>query len=86
MLRQVARRLLPARLADRPKASFPTPVSHWLSHEWSHEVHRELIASEFGREVFRPEALDQIGKLPPQLSMWKWPVINVIRWGQRWFA
>jgi len=86
MLRHVARKLLPERLANRPKASFPTPVSHWMSYEWSHEVHRELIASEFGREVFRPEALDQIGQLPPQLSMWKWPVINVIRWGQRWFG
>ena len=84
VLRSVARRLMPLQLADRPKASFPTPLAGWLTRwrDWSHGV---LTQSPFAAEHFRPDALQQFRNLSPQLTMWHWPMLNLALWGDRVF-
>ena len=85
ILRSVAGRILPDRLANRPKASFPTPLAGWLHNEWDADIQREFQTNTFARELFQPDALQQVAQLPEQLSMWKWPIMNVMAWGKRWF-
>lgn len=86
VLRKIAGGMMPDHLAYRPKASFPTPLASWLANEWNNEVREELTNSSFAREIFDEGALAQIAALPPQLSLWKWPVLNLVRWGERQFV
>jgi len=85
ILRATAAKMMPDRLANRPKASFPTPLAGWLHNEWDDYVQKEFRTNEFAHELFRPGALLQMSQLPAQLSMWKWPVLNVMAWAKRWF-
>ena len=86
ILRTVASRFLPKRLAYRPKMSFPTPLPSWLDGKWKHWIDDKLSTSPFAREVFRPAALKELNALPGSLAMWKWPVLNTILWGDRCFG
>lgn len=83
LLRAVADRLLPAELARRPKASFPTAVERWIRGEWQGEIQRRLISSPFGRELFRPEALRELACNIPLAGIRLWPLLNVLAWGDR---
>ena len=58
-LRAVAGRLMPRRLAHRPKAAFPTPVAGWLGGEWAGWACETLRASPFAAATFRPEAVEE---------------------------
>jgi asparagine synthase (glutamine-hydrolysing) len=82
LLRAIANRRLPSDLANRPKASFPTPVANWLAGPWQDWAAETLRSSSFAREVFRPEALDELAGNVPAAGMWLWPILNVIRWGE----
>jgi asparagine synthase (glutamine-hydrolysing) len=86
VLRSVAERMMPHSLAHRKKASFPTPVQSWLSGEWQDKIRETLRNSPFGKEVFRPEALNELAENLPQAGMWLWPIVNVLHWGDRQFA
>lgn len=86
VLRSVARRLMPAAMADRPKASFPTPVAGWLCGPWSDTVRERLRTSPFGQAVFQPHALTELADDLPRAGMWLWPLLNVLDWGDRQFA
>ncbi len=86
LLRSVAEQLMPSDLAHRKKASFPTPVSRWLTENWSQPVRETLTHSRFGREWFRPAALSELAENLPAAGMWLWPLLNVIQWGERQFA
>ncbi len=86
ILRTVAAGLMPASLACRKKASFPTPVGRWLSDDWAGWVRDTLRNSEFGRAVFQPRALKELAEDLSQAGMWLWPLLNVILWGDRQFA
>ncbi len=85
VLRAVASRLMPKRLALRPKMSFPTPVTSWLNDHWKSWIDHKLKNSAFAQELFRPQALQEASKLPENLSLWKWPILNTILWGERCF-
>ena len=85
LLRATAGKMMPQRLANRPKASFPTPLAGWIHSEWDDYVQQEFRTNKFANELFRPAALQQMAMLPPQLSMWKWPMLNIMAWGKRWF-
>lgn len=85
VLRAVASRLMPKRLAMRPKMSFPTPVTAWLNSQWKPWIEHKLKHSAFAQELFRPQALQEAAKLPEHLSLWKWPILNTILWGERCF-
>lgn len=83
ILRSMAASRLPAPLARRKKASFPTPVAAWLSGPWAEWTADVLRNSEFGRAVFQPAALSQLAENVPQAGMWLWPLVNVLLWGDR---
>jgi asparagine synthase (glutamine-hydrolysing) len=86
LLRTVAGRLLPTALAERPKASFPTPVARWLSEPWKHHVREVIKNSGFGRAVFQQPALNELAENIPAAGMWLWPLLNVLEWGDRQFG
>ena len=86
ILRTVAGRLMPASLAQRKKASFPTPVAERLSGPWKNWAREKLLHSDFGQTVFQPPALRELADNLPQAGMWLWPLVNVIEWGDQQFA
>ena len=86
ILRDVAGRMMPSNLANRPKASFPTPLGGWLHNEFDDYVQQQFECSSFAQQLFRPDALQQMANVPEQLSMWKWPLLNLMVWGERWFS
>ena len=86
LLRSVAKGLMPKSLALRKKASFPTPVEGWLTGRWSSAVRERLLRSEFGRILFRPDALAELAGNLPAAGMWLWPLMNVLSWGDRQFC
>lgn len=86
LLRTVAARLMPVRLANRPKASFPTPVAAWLGGEWSGWARRTLCESRFAAAMLRPEAVRELADNPAGAGMWLWPILNVALWGDRQFG
>jgi len=86
LLRSIAEQLMPGELAHRKKASFPTPVSRWLSGEWGDDVRKTLTGSRFGKLLFRPQVLAEIAENLPAAGMWLWPLCNLLKWGDREFA
>ena len=86
LLRAVAGRVLPAKLAQRPKASFPTPVAEWLGNDWAGWAAKTLRRSPFAHAMLQPAALEEFVSNPRQAGMWLWPVLNVALWGDRQFA
>ncbi len=86
LIHALAGRLMPPKLARRPKASFPTPLPVWLQTSWKSWLDEKLLHSEFARTIFEPAALRQLTQLPAHLSMWKWPITNIVLWGDRCFA
>jgi asparagine synthase (glutamine-hydrolysing) len=86
ILRTVAARLMPASLAHRKKASFPTPIANWLTGPWKNRIREQLTTSDFGRALFRPQALHELADNLPQAGMWLWPLVNVLCWGDRQFG
>jgi asparagine synthase (glutamine-hydrolysing) len=85
MLRKIAHGILPERLANRPKKSFPTPLASWLSGDLKDWVTNKLQNSSFAEHVFKPAALNELASGPPELSLWNWPVVNTILWGESCF-
>lgn len=86
LIHSFAEKILPAHLAKRPKSSFSTPVPTWLHSKWKDPVSSKIQRSEFIQNIFRPEALEQVEQLPPQLAMWNWPLANLAMWGDQVFG
>ena len=86
ILRAVASRLMPKRLALRPKMSFPTPLASWLEQSWPEWIKKKLTTSAFANELFQSQALTEMTQLPRSLSLWKWPVLNTVLWGEHCFG
>lgn len=86
LIHSLASRLMPSRLANRPKASFPTPLPIWLNQKWSSWMESTLKSSQFAKTIFEPNSISQLAKLPSHLSMWKWPIMNLALWGDRNFG
>ena len=85
LLRSVAAKLMPPELANRKKASFPTPVAGWLSRDWSSSV-RETLLSPVAGEIFRRDTLTELADNLSTAGMWLWPIVNVIQWAEREFG
>lgn len=83
VLRTVASRMLPTSLAMRPKASFPTPVAAWLAGPWSHWASETLRTSDFAREFLQDAAIEELAAAPERFGIQLWPLLNVVRWGDR---
>lgn len=86
LLRNVARRRLPATIAERRKQSFPTPVNEWMAGPWSQELSRKICSSPFARELIRTETLAELVVAPERAGMLLWPIVNLVEWGDRQFA
>lgn len=79
-LRRAFDGLIPDEPRNRPKASFPLPFQSWLG-----AAAPEFRTSPFAREVFAPDAIEQVAANP--VKHWKiaWPMMNLARWGDRWW-
>lgn len=86
VLRAVASRMMPKSMAYRPKMSFPTPLPFWLDETWRPWVSEKLMNSPFANEIFEKDALKGLTQLPTSMSMWNWPILNTILWGDHCFA
>ncbi|QDU82198.1 Asparagine synthetase [glutamine-hydrolyzing] 3 [Polystyrenella longa] len=86
ILRTVAGRMMPAELAERRKASFPTSVQSWLGGPWAKWAGQKLLQSPFANELFQPSALAEISAQPQQVGMWLWPMLNLSMWGDKHLA
>jgi asparagine synthase (glutamine-hydrolysing) len=86
LLRAVASRSLPPELAQRRKASFPTPVASWLSGPWQAWAQSRLLNSPFGRQAFRRETMAELASNVSAAGMWLWPILNLLAWGDSVFA
>jgi asparagine synthase (glutamine-hydrolysing) len=78
--------MMPATLAFRPKASFPTPVAEWIKGSWRERIREKFLTSPFGQMVFEPKALHELAENLPQTGLWAWPIMNLLEWGDRQFA
>ena len=85
LLRQVAAARLPHAVATRPKASFPTPAARLLAGPLAGEVTSLLTRSRFAKQIFSDEALAGWAANPAAAGMTLWPVVNLVRWGEREF-
>ncbi|MDA1163177.1 MAG: asparagine synthase (glutamine-hydrolyzing) [Planctomycetota bacterium] len=86
LLRAVASRSLPPELAQRRKASFPTPVAAWLSGPWQKWAQDRLLSSPFGQQTFRREAMVELAGNVSAAGMWLWPILNLLAWGDSVFS
>lgn len=86
LLRAVAARSLPPELAQRRKASFPTPVATWLSGPWESWARGRLLNSPFGQQTFRRETMAELAGNVTTAGMWLWPILNLLAWGDSVFA
>ncbi|WP_339748983.1 asparagine synthase (glutamine-hydrolyzing) [uncultured Rubinisphaera sp.] len=83
ILRSLARRRLPEELANRRKASFPTPVHEWMQKEWGAWVHNTLTQSDFLKQQFDPKQLLELIENPKRAGMLLWPLLNLALWGEQ---
>jgi asparagine synthase (glutamine-hydrolysing) len=86
LLRSVASRSLPPELAQRRKASFPTPVATWLSGPWRAWAQSRLLNSPFGKQAFRRETMAELASNVSVAGMWLWPILNLLAWGDSAFT
>lgn len=81
VLRQAVQGWVPQAVLHRPKASFPLPFQQWLA-----PAAQGLRESPFASALFRPEVLELIAAGPEARWSFAWPVLNIARWGDRWFS
>lgn len=86
LLRSVAARSLPPELAQRRKASFPTPVAAWMSGPWGKWAQGRLLSSPFGQQAFRRDTLAELAGNVSAAGMWLWPILNLLNWGDSVFT
>lgn len=86
VFRSVASRWMPDRFSNRPKRSFPTPLVQWLNDDWNQWIAERLVTSKFANQLFRRDVLVELGNVPPQMALWKWPIVNIVLWGDAVFG
>jgi asparagine synthase (glutamine-hydrolysing) len=89
VLKQAARRVVPADVIDRPKGYFPVPALTHLEGPYLDLVHDALYApAAKERDLFRPEAVDRLlsdpnGRLTPLRGNELWQIALLELWLQR---
>ena len=89
VLKQAARRVIPADVIDRPKGYFPVPALTHLEGPYLDLVRNALFAPEAKeRDLFRPEAVDRLladpnGRLTPLRGNELWQIALLELWLQR---
>jgi asparagine synthase (glutamine-hydrolysing) len=81
VLRRAFAHRLPPGVATRPKASFPLPFRQWLplAVPW-------LDDNAWARDIFTAEALAAVRADPAHAWHLAWPILNIARWGRRWWG
>jgi asparagine synthase (glutamine-hydrolysing) len=88
ILRQLAYRLVPRELVDRPKAGFGIPQAAWLRGPL-HDMSRDLLLDNTARQRgwFRPEVaarfLDE-HQAGTNRDLYLWPMLMIEIWARRW--
>jgi len=89
VLKQAARRVIPAEVIDRPKGYFPVPALTHLKGPYLELVRDALYApAAKERDLFRPEAVDRLvadpnGRLTPLRGNELWQIALLELWLQR---
>jgi len=76
VLRRAFDGLIPAEPRERPKASFPLPFQSWLP-----VMADRFRRSPFARELFAPDAVEQVAMNPAKHWKIAWPMMNLALWG-----
>ncbi|MBK7406435.1 MAG: asparagine synthase C-terminal domain-containing protein [Phycisphaerales bacterium] len=79
-LREAFSGLLPPEILARPKASFPLPFASWMR-----RIGPTILASDWLRTLFRPEALELISARPEEHWRLAWPAANLAIWSASWW-
>lgn len=88
ILRQLAYRLVPRELVDRPKAGFGIPQAAWLRGPL-HEMCRDLLLDNTARQRgwFRPEVSERFlkeHKAGINRDPYLWPMLMIELWARNW--
>lgn len=88
ILRQLAYRLVPSELVDRPKAGFGIPQAAWLRGPLR-EMSRDLLLDDTARRRgwFRPDATEAMlneHDAGINRDLYLWPMLMVEIWARRW--
>jgi asparagine synthase (glutamine-hydrolysing) len=96
LLRQVARRLLPAEIVDRPKTGFCAPVEAWLAGAFGAQLADGLAELQAHERVFAPAWLESVlarargvcipGGGGAGLGSSDWALLALGQWYARWIA
>jgi asparagine synthase (glutamine-hydrolysing) len=81
VLRRAFADRLPVEILERPKASFPLPFREWIVAEGS-----RLGRSPFAAAFFRGPLLKRVSADPGACWNYAWPMMNLARWGDRWWG
>ncbi len=81
VLRAAFADMLPEEIKLRPKASFPLPFQEWMT-----GAAGVLESSAFAREWFTDAARAVVRTDPARAWNLAWPMLNIARWGQRWWG
>ena len=88
ILRQLAYRLVPRELVDRPKAGFGIPQAAWLRGPLN-EMSRDLLLDNTARQRgwFRPEVAERFlneHQAGTNRDLYLWPMLMIEIWARRW--
>jgi len=81
VLRRALAKVVPKSVLERPKASFPLPFRDWLG-----PAAKQATDSPFARSIFEPRLLDLVARAPEENWTYAWPILNIARWGDRWWT
>lgn len=81
VLRRAFAAEVPAAILERPKASFPLPFQEWIE-----TAARGVAGSPFAEAVFQPGLLELVTREPREHWTYAWPMLNIVRWGDRWWG
>ena len=88
ILRQLAYRLVPRELVDRPKTGFGIPQAAWLRGPL-HEMSRDLLLDDTARQRgwFRPEVAERFldeHQAGNNRDVYLWPMLMIELWAREW--
>jgi asparagine synthase (glutamine-hydrolysing) len=80
-LRSAFEDVVPRAVVGRAMASFPLPFQGWVG-----DAVGELHERAFARDLFTPASIEGVTASSEALWNLAWPMVNVARWGDRWFS
>lgn len=86
LLRQVARRLLPMEIVDRPKQGFCAPIESWLTEAFGDSLLAGLECLQHEERLFKPNWLTQTQKQINNgyLTSVHWGLLSLGQWYMQW--